>query len=294
MHQALSVNIALVLIFTIIIGLLYKYFTRNLDYWKKLHVSGPKPLPLVGNIWDILCFKTSIGVFLKQIYDSSDQPYEGIYIFDEPCIVLRSPEIIKQVLCTDFKHFLDRTVVASKNDIFYKTLFAEKNHTWKNTRSKLSPEFSPGRVRNMFPVIRDTGQHLVTFLRSNPGNYDTKRICRSYSIQVIARCFLGVNAHSFEFENSQFGQVGYAMFATTIRNHFSQTICFFKTRLVNLLNLQFFDDGVQTFFMNIWKDIASGRKEMKNDTNDFVTTLEKLNGEVEYFGKCNICFSTNI
>lgn len=256
------------------IGILYRYFARNTDYWKKLGVIGPAPLPLVGNIWNVLCYKMSIGVFLKNLYDSFNEPYTGFFIFNEPCILIKSPEIIKNVLSTDHKYFQDRAVANSKLDIFCHSIFAGKDSEWKNTRSNLSPEFSSAKVKAMFDVVAERAQRITVYLKKNPGNHDAKKICRKYSIDVISRCFFGVNAHSFGNVDSDLEKIGNAMFDFTWRNSFSQTMYFFKTSMVDLFRLQFFEKRVQTFFMSMWSDIIKQREEMDIYHNDLITTLK--------------------
>ncbi|KAJ8976488.1 hypothetical protein NQ317_008463 [Molorchus minor] len=75
-------SIDLLLLFILITFLLHKYVTRHFDYWQKRGSA----------------LKQILGIFFKEIYDGACQPFFGVFIFDEPYLVLKSPELIKQVL----------------------------------------------------------------------------------------------------------------------------------------------------------------------------------------------------
>lgn len=273
------------LFLTIFLGVLYLYSTRNFNFWNHVQVSGPRPLPFFGNVMKVFTMKISIGGFLKNLYRFSEEPYVGFFIFDEPCLLIRSPDIIKNVLATDHKYFQSRTVTTSGDDLFARTIFAMKGSEWKETKSKLSSEFSFGKVKNMVSVMKEACNEMICYLKNYPGDYDAKTISRKYAIDVITRCFFGVKAHSFDSEASEFEQVGNAMFAYTIRNAISQTLCFFKTSLAKLFSLQFFSSEVQNYFMNVCQRIMGIRKELKLTTGDFLATLMKLNQEDKTYGE---------
>lgn len=266
--------------------MLYIYSIRNFNYWKKRQVPGPKPLPIIGNIWGVCSLKYSLGDFFNNFYSSSDHPYLGFFIFDEPCLLIRSPEIIKDILVRNFNHFKDRTVALPKHDkVIANTLFAIKSPQWKYRRTKLSPVFSSFKMKVMFHMVKSTGESMIQFLKETPGNHEVKNICNNYSIDVIAKCFFGVDAHSFKDDNSQLTQTGKALFALSFRNGFSQTAYFFKTALVNLLRLNFFDQNHQNVFVNLFLSTMKRRKEMDFQANDFITTMTNIAKEDPSFGK---------
>jgi len=51
--------------------ILYIYFMRNFNFWKKRGIPYEKPLPFVGNLKDAFLQKLDIGQNLKQIYDQN-------------------------------------------------------------------------------------------------------------------------------------------------------------------------------------------------------------------------------
>jgi hypothetical protein len=100
---------------------LYFYFTRNFNFWKKLGIPYVKPLPFVGNVKDVVLQKVNIGNSLKTFYDDhSDKPYMGIFVFDQPILVIRDLDLVKNILVKDAHNFIDRTISGSvdwKDDV---------------------------------------------------------------------------------------------------------------------------------------------------------------------------------
>lgn len=286
MILTLSLLIDTILLLLIFIGFLVIYSTRNFNYWKKRGVHGPKPLPLVGNILNVLLLKFSLGLQFVHWARWSDDPYLGIFMFDEPCLLIRSPEIIKNILGKDFNYFKDRTVASpNHDDIIAKTLFIQKSPGWRNTRSKMTPVFSSGKLKNMFPVIKGIGNNMIKFIKANPERVDVKNLCYNYSIGMIAKCFFGIEDLSFEDDMAEFGKVGKALFKFTLRNAFTQSVYFFKTGLVNLLKLRFFDSEQQSFFVNIYRNTIKQREEMKIEANDFLGTMMDIRKQDPTFGE---------
>lgn len=261
--------------------------TRNFDYWRNRGVSGPKPIPFVGNAWDIILFKKTIGLWLKTFYDDAvNEPYVGIFVFDEPFLVIKSPEIIKQILVKDFSYFQDRSVAALKDDgIYSNVMFLQKSPAWKPTRSKLTSTFTSGKLKSLLPVMNVVGENLKHLVGSNCGTLDAKEIATKYTIDSTAKIFFGINAHCLDHVNSKFFSMGKSMFEFSLRNGFVQTSYFFKPSLVNLFKLPFFTNEVtQQFVSAFWSSVNIKNEENKNSYT-FIDILKEIRKHDPEFGK---------
>jgi hypothetical protein len=99
----------------IFIGL-YFYFTRNFKFWHKLGIPYAKPTPFVGNLKDCVLLKRNIAEQLQGIYnEQSDKPYVGIFTFDKTSLLIRDPELVKNILVKDFQTFMDRIISLEEN-----------------------------------------------------------------------------------------------------------------------------------------------------------------------------------
>lgn len=272
---------------TIVCFFIYKYITRKDLYWEKRGVSYLKPKLLIGNAWDIMTLKKPIGYWMKSVYESSsDVPYYGIFIFNEPGLLVKSPELIKQILVKDFKYFSDRTIASpSHSELYSSFMFVQKNPAWKTSRSKLSSAFTSGKVRNMFSIVNPIGKNLQQYLNNNIGNLDAKSVACKYSIEVISKIFFDINAHCLDTGNAILEKIGADMFAFTFRNAFNQTCYFFKTDLVNLLKLNFFEKKVTEYFLDaFWKSV-NFRKDEEFENNNFIDHLRQIRKQDPTFGK---------
>jgi len=110
----------------IIILLIYYYLTSNYDYWKLRGIRGPRPLPIFGNFKDILLAKRYIGDFLVDIYQEyKNESMIGIFSRRQPALIIKSPELIKDVLIKEFSKFSHRGVVTRNKvnvELFHRNL----------------------------------------------------------------------------------------------------------------------------------------------------------------------------
>lgn len=88
--------------------------------------------------------------------------YHGIYILCEPVLVISDPELIQCVLVKNFTQFYDRGVLSdSQKDPLSAHLARLEGEKWKRLRSKLSPTFTSGKLKLMFPLIKEICDELI-------------------------------------------------------------------------------------------------------------------------------------
>lgn len=144
----------------------YFYVTRNFKYWSKRGVTELTPIPFIGNFLEICLFRKTAFAYFRKIYEeSAGLPYLGFYIFDKPALLLRDPDIVKNVLIKDFNCFPDRHLCTDDSDsLGAASLFVVKCPKWKSLRSKGTPMFTPGRMKLMFQLMVDAGKELDRYL----------------------------------------------------------------------------------------------------------------------------------
>ena len=77
------------------------------------------------------------------------------------CLVVNDLDIAKRMLIKDFDHFVDRTDFGLKFDekeetdmIFQNMFMMQKGDSWKVHRSIMSPCFTTGKLKLMYPLGR--------------------------------------------------------------------------------------------------------------------------------------------
>jgi Cytochrome P450. len=147
--------------------ILYLYFTRNFDFWKKLGIPYEKPLPFVGNLKAAALQKLYIGQNLKQIYDQhKSKPYVGFFSFDKPSLLFNDPELIKRIMVKDAQYFINRTQTANEevDPLTAKAIFALRDTKWKHTRTAMTPIFTTNKMRKMFYLLENCAKELTLHL----------------------------------------------------------------------------------------------------------------------------------
>ncbi|XP_075827278.1 cytochrome P450 3A11-like [Microtus pennsylvanicus] len=183
--------------------LLYRYGTRNHDVFKKQGIPGPKPLPFLGTlmnfyegVWkfDAMCYKK---------YGKMWRLHEG----RTPVLAITDTEMIKNVLVKEcYSVFTNRRNFGPVG-IMSKALSSAKDEEWKRIRALLSPTFTSGKLKEMFPIIEEYGDILVKYLRREVEKgkpLTLKEVLGAYSLDVITSTAFGVNVDSLNNRHNPF------------------------------------------------------------------------------------------
>ena len=214
----ISISFALIALSTIVL-LFWIYARWKLNYWKRQGVEQLSTYDLIfGNFKDAVLFRTAPGWHLGVLHKAArtDVPYLGFYIFHKPCFLVRDPEIIKQIMIRDFDNFSDRHFAGSqqKDSIGMKNLFGLKNPAWKYLRTKITPTLTRGKLREMFPLMFETGEPMMEFLKNQKEDskgvklVDVQEISYTYATDLIASVALGTKMDSFNYPNAEFTKAG--------------------------------------------------------------------------------------
>jgi cytochrome P450 family 6 len=110
----------------------------------------------------------NMGNKIKEIYDAMrarGHKYVGLYFFSRKAFLPLDPVLIKKILAQDFQHFHDRGIYYDEeNDPISAHLFSLAGPKWKNLRARLTPAYSPNKLKYMFDTILDCGTRMVDIL----------------------------------------------------------------------------------------------------------------------------------
>lgn len=147
--------------------ILYYYLTRNFDFWEKRNVPGPEPIPLFGNFKDVDLGRIHYSDQCKVIYDAyPDEPAIGIFIRGTPVLMLKDPEMIRDVMIKSFSSFADRGVkIHIDIDPLSQHLVYLEPKRWKIWRKRLSPLFTSGKLKDMFYLVSECATNFGLLLQ---------------------------------------------------------------------------------------------------------------------------------
>ncbi|XP_070151623.1 cytochrome P450 9e2-like [Polyergus mexicanus] len=219
-----------------------------------------------------------------------DAKYYGTMEFATPAVLLRDPELIKEVLVKDFEIFHDHRsfVDESLDPLFSKNIFSLRGDRWREMRNTLSPSFTANKMKMMFDLVSKCSREFVDYLVDHPelcNAIETKQIFRRYTTDVIATTAFGISVNSMKDQNNEFYVRGIEMTKT-----FSGFLIMFKLmfmrvfpRFAKLLGMTgFASTSTAEFFKRIIKETIKIRDEQAITRPDMIHLLmqarDKQNG----------------
>lgn len=133
-----------------------------------------------------------------------------MYDLLKPRLVVGDPELLKAVLVKDFDHFVDRrtvTFTTERDEIFNEILTITTGDHWKGVRSVLSPSFTSGRLKNMFPLVEEKADALVSHIHRQIKTEPSLKIKKTfglYTLEVISSCAFGMETNTLTAGHSVF------------------------------------------------------------------------------------------
>ncbi|XP_053982814.1 uncharacterized protein LOC128878552 [Hylaeus volcanicus] len=259
----------------------YYYFVSPYDFWKIRNVPGPKPAPPFGNIKDVMLLRTSLADYLKKLYEEyRNEPMIGIFTRRTPVLILHDSDAIKDVLIRDFSKFADRGInVNEKMEPLSPHLFNLEPERWRPLRTRLSPVFTSGKIKEMFPLIVECSEHLDKYLEKLVAKgepVECRELTAKYTTDVIGSCAFGIETNALSDQESEFRRMGKKVFASTfwqlVRFRMRQAVPWFY----NLLGYIVPPSDITTFFTKVVVDTMNYREESKTVRPDFINMLLEL------------------
>lgn len=237
-------------------------------------------------MWDTATLKIPWPILLRKLYITYDTPVVGFFTFDEPALLIRDPQIVKQILVKDFHHFQDRVIYQPEhNKMFSNLLFVMKNPDWKSVRAKLTPVFTSAKIKDLFSVVKNVGEQMVSFLKSTESTQECKILCQRFSTEATTQSLFGFQGQCFQNEDSEMMKKTKELFGFSIRNGLIQSIYFFKGSLVKIFKLEFFQEGIETFFRDTFWESLKIVQERNVKPYNFISLLDELRKTDSEFGK---------
>ena len=162
--------IEIVLVFLTLFLFLYRYVTKNLDYWEKKgvpHVKGSFPS---GSHKELLTQSKHYFELIKEDYEKfPNEDFVGIYMLGKPALIIKNVDMIRNVMVKDFSHFVDRNSSGTANwcqggdldQLWAKGISELSGDLWKDVRSSFTPIFTSGKMKGMLKFVTEVGHSLT-------------------------------------------------------------------------------------------------------------------------------------
>ncbi|KAM7349839.1 putative cytochrome P450 28d1 [Cochliomyia hominivorax] len=267
----------------ILIGVLYIYLTWHFDYWIKRQIPGPKPKPLFGTFPGMVNAKRNFIYDLDEVYRQfkNQAKFVGVFVTRNPQIMILDPEICKDILITNFKHFQDNEssqwMNRKKEPISGSNPFALPSADWKIKRSEIVPALTMSRIKNMFSIVENICKKLSHYLNhqveSGNNTIDAKDIALHFTGEVVADVGWGIEAGNFSLTPNNSAKKD-SLFLSMSKQMIAQTFNAFKYFFIAgifpfiryLVYVRFFPEFTDKFFLQLTKSAVEMRNSSESNT----------------------------
>ncbi|KAG0701435.1 Cytochrome P450 9e2 [Chionoecetes opilio] len=214
--------------------------------------------------------------FLFQFYRQlRNHKIWGIYEFFTPSLMIADPELLKHILVKDFEHFADRRMFGDqKGSVMTQMLFNKHGEEWKNLRAVMTPTFSSGKMRNMFHLICEKADILVSFSLKKAGKnmpVDMRDMFGRFTMDTIASCAFGIECNSLSDSKPVFAKNAEKFFNIRGLRALKMAMMMCMPKLHNFLGLKVDSPEIE-FFTKLSKDNVAAREKGER-RGDFLDLL---------------------
>lgn len=233
----------------------------------------------------MLTLKVSFGEYFERLYRNYKQHKAlGVYFSYQPAIVVVDPVFLQNVMIRDFAKFHDRPVPFDmENEPLNAHLFNLAGQKWRDLRVKLSPTFTSGKLKGMFPVIKGVGQVLEDYLVNNVKNgvdvFEFRDLLSRFNTSIISSTAFGIDNDCINEPDHIFRKMGAKNFEATWRTDMRNLLALFAPKLIKLIKFKMIEPDVNEFIFSIVKQTVEYREQKNFSRNDFMQLLIQLKNE---------------
>lgn len=167
-----------------------------------------------------------------------------------------------------------------ENDPLSGHLFSLKGDKWKNLRTNLSPLFSPGKLKKMFPTFLDCAMNLQSHVekcaRSDKNVIEIRDLMARYTTDIIASVAFGIDNCSINEPDNLFRKMGAKVFEPSLKSGMRALMTFLMPKLNKYVGIRCADKDVEDFIFMIVKETIEYRTKNDVQRNDLMQVSERF------------------
>lgn len=292
----MALNTALIGVLAVAL-LLWVYLKKKNRYWEERGIPFVKPDLLLGNLKGVAS-ELLAGERFHECYKQlkkEPSPIGGIFFFTSPVALVLKLDFLRNVFVKDFNHFRNHGMyVNERDDPLSAHLFSIEDDQWKSLRTKLSPTFTSGKMKMMFPTIQSVAEqfsdHLKTVIEKKP-ELEFRELLNQFTTDIIGNTAFGIECNTMKDPEGELRNITKLIFRPS--KALAGKLLFLSQfpEIGRKLRVTLTDSRVTKFFMGMIKDIVKHREENEVKRNDFMSLLlqikntGKLEGEEKELGK---------
>ncbi|NXY41272.1 CP3AO protein, partial [Ceuthmochares aereus] len=255
--------------------LLCSYGIWPFQTFKKLGIPGPRPLPFLGTF---LGYRQGILNFDQMCFEKYGKIW-GFFDGRLPLLAVSDPILIKNILVKECYTVFTNRRNMGLNGSLDSSLFMAEDEKWRRIRTVLSPTFTSGKLKEMFPIINHYGERLVKTIEKKVANDEfvtMKDIFGAYSMDVVTSTSFSVNMDSMGNPSDPFvTNIKKFLKFDILSPLFIFLVLFpFIIPLLDKMNVTVLPSDVMDFFTDVFRKMKKERENgSSTDRVDFLQLM---------------------
>lgn len=165
-------------------------------------------------------------------------------------------------------------------------LFTVDGDIWKLVRQRMTPAFTSGKLKSMFPLIVERAEKLqiIAAKAAETGKeVDIRELMARYTTDFIGACGFGIEADALNDEHTAFRKLVKRIFTVTIRDGFVNMIKLLAPKVFK--HVHFFAPEIEHNTISLVKSIMMQRNYKVTGRNDFIDLLLELKEKGKMIGE---------
>ncbi|XP_017112415.1 probable cytochrome P450 6w1 [Drosophila elegans] len=259
---------------------------RTYSFWKRHGVKYINPLPVLGCTREFLTARVPFFEQIKKFHEApgfENEPFVGVYMAYRPALIIRDLDLIKTVMIKKFQYFNNRVLQTDPHNdaLGFNNLFFARSPAWRELRTKISPAFTTGKTKQMYPLMVQIGKNLeASAERLGSGScIQVKDLCARFTTDLIATIAFGLEANALQNAKSEFFYHNRAIFSMTLGRAIDFAIIFMLPSLASIARVRLFSKETTKFIRKSINYVLTERERTGQRRNDLVDILLALKKE---------------
>lgn len=270
-----------VCIVIVLITTVYLFIKNYLTYWQRRGIPHDPPSFPQGNLVGFPAKKHMIDITRENYRKFKNQgPFGGFYFFLNCAVMVYDLDLIRDIFIKDFNNFPSRGMFHNeKDDPLSANLLGLDGPKWKDMRSKISPTFTSGKMKFMYPTVVSVANRLIDtideIIEKSP-DFEIKDILGRFTVDVIGTCGFGIECNSLKDPHAEFRRMGEDSIKLKRHGFLVSMFLLSYPELARKLRLKMTHQTIEDFFMRVVRETIDYREKNSIKRNDFMNILLEL------------------